>query len=321
MDACRRSLLAASLLPLLARPAGVAGAERPIRLVVPFAPGGATDLIGRAIAEGMAARLGQAVVVENLSGAGGNIGAAAVARARPDGLTLLLSTPGPLAINEHLYRHLAYDPAGFAPVGLAVRVANAVMVHPALPVRDVAGLVAHARAHPGALAYGSAGIGTTSHLAAALLAQMAGLEMVHVPFRGTGPALVELMAGRVPLLVDGVPAALGPIREGRVRALAVTTAAPWFALPDLPTVAASGLPGYEASAWGALVAPAGTEPAVTGHLATVLDATLHDPAIAARLRGMGAEPVGGTPEDLARHVAAERAKWREVVRRAGASLE
>jgi tripartite-type tricarboxylate transporter receptor subunit TctC len=316
----RRALLAT---PLLALPGAARAAwpERPIRLVVPFAAGGATDLTARALAEGLAPRLGQPVVIENLAGAGGNVGAEAVARARPDGHSLLFTTPGPVAINAFLYRRMPFDPErAFTPVALAVRVANVVMVPLALPVASLAELIALAKARPGALSFASAGIGSTSHLAAELLKAEAGIEMEHVPYRGTGPALTDLVAGRVQLQIDGVPAGLPQIRAGAVKALAVTSAAPWFALPELPTVAAT-IPGYEATAWGAVVGPAGLPAEIATRLAALVTETLRAPEMTARMRALGAEVAGGMPEDLATHIATERRRWRAVVERAGVSLE
>jgi tripartite-type tricarboxylate transporter receptor subunit TctC len=321
MIATRRALLATPLLAL-PLPTRAAWPERPLRLVVPFAAGGATDLTARALAEALAPRLGQPVVVENLSGAGGNVGAEAVARARPDGHTLLFSTPGPLAINAFLYPRLPFDPeTAFAPVALAVRVANVAMVPAALPVASLAELVALAKARPGALSYASAGVGSTSHLAAELLKAEAGIALEHVPYRGTGPALADLVAGRVQLQIDGVPAGLPQIRAGAVRPLAVTSATRWFALPEVPTVAEAGLPGTEATAWGAVVAPAGLPGEIAARLAALVTGALRRPEVTARMQTLGAEVAGGTPEELAAHVLAERRKWRAVVARSGARLE
>jgi tripartite-type tricarboxylate transporter receptor subunit TctC len=320
MTISRRLLL--STLPLaLPGIARAAWPDQPIRLVVPFAPGGATDLTARALADGLAPRLRQPVVVANVAGAGGNLGAEAVARAAPDGNTLLFSTPGPLAINAALYPRLGYDPAAFSPVSLGVIVANVVLVPATWEARSLAELIALARQRPGTIAYASAGVGTTSHLAAELLRAEAGLDLLHVPYRGTAPALTDLIAGRVQLQIDGVSAALPHLRAGTLRGLAVTSAARWFALPDLPTVAEAGVPGFEAVAWGAVVGPPGLPQAIAQRLSAEIGATLRSPEVVARMRALGAEPAPGTPAELAAHVLAERRKWSAVVQRSGARLD
>jgi tripartite-type tricarboxylate transporter receptor subunit TctC len=269
----------------------------------------------------LAPRLGQPVVVTNVAGAGGNLGAEAVARAAPDGNTLLFSTPGPLAINAALYPRLAYDPAAFSPVSLGVIVANVVLVPATSEARSLAELIALARQRPGAIAYASAGVGTTSHLAAELLKAEAGLDLLHVPYRGTAPALTDLIAGRVQLQIDGVSAALPHLRAGTLRGLAVTSAARWFALPELPTVAEAGLRGFEAVAWGAVVGPPGLPDAIAQRLSAEIGATLRIPEAMARMRALGAEPAPGTPAELATHVLTERRKWSAVVQRSGARID
>jgi tripartite-type tricarboxylate transporter receptor subunit TctC len=320
MTISRRLLL--STMPLaLPGIARAAWPDQPIRLVVPFAPGGATDLTARALAEGLAPRLGQPVVVTNVAGAGGNLGAEAVARAAPDGNTLLFSTPGPLAINAALYPRLAYDPAAFSPVSLGVIVANVVLVPATSEARSLAELIALARQRPGAIAYASAGVGTTSHLAAELLKAEAGLDLLHVPYRGTAPALTDLIAGRVQLQIDGVSAALPHLRAGTLRGLAVTSAARWFALPELPTVAEAGLRGFEAVAWGAVVGPPGLPDAIAQRLSAEIGAALRTPEAVARMRALGAEPAPGMPAELATHVLTERRKWSAVVQRSGARID
>lgn len=316
-----RRLLLSSLPLALPGIARAAWPDQPIRLVVPFAPGGATDLTARALAEGLAPRLGQPVVVTNVAGAGGNLGAEAVARAAPDGNTLLFSTPGPLAINAALYPRLAYDPAAFSPVSLGVIVANVVLVPATSEARSLAELIALARQRPGAIAYASAGVGTTSHLAAELLKAEAGLDLLHVPYRGTAPALTDLIAGRVQLQIDGVSAALPHLRAGSLRGLAVTSAARWFALPELPTVAEAGVRGFEAVAWGAVVGPPGLPDAIAQRLSAEIGAALRTPEAVARMRALGTEPAPGTPAELATHILAERRKWSAVVRRSGARID
>lgn len=294
---------------------------RPVTLVVPFPAGGSTDLVARLVAAGMAEALGRQVVVENRGGAGGNTGSAAVAKSPPDGHTILMGTVATHALNPALYGEMPYDAVeDFAPVSLLALVPNVLVVNPGFPAGSVAELVDLLRAAPGKYGYASAGNGTPAHLSAELFKSMAGVDMVHVPYRGAGPALVDVMGGHVPIMFDNLPPSLEHIRAGRLRGLGVTTRGRAPAAPDLPTVAET-LPGYETYSWNALFAPAGTPGAVVDRLNAAALAALADPGVAATLGELGATTVGSTPEELAAHVRAELAKWAPIVKASGARLD
>ncbi|MCS6932701.1 MAG: tripartite tricarboxylate transporter substrate binding protein [Acetobacteraceae bacterium] len=313
--------LALALPALLAAPSGRAQGGT-IRIVVPFPPGGSNDIIARQLAEALREPLGQPIIVENRAGAGGNVGAEAVARAAPDGATLLLTAPGPLAINEHLFRAMPYSPArDFAPIGLIASVPIVLMVHPQVPARTVADLIALARQQPGRIAFGSSGNGSTNHLAGELFRTMAGIDITHVPYRGAAPAMTDLVAGQIQMMFDNMPAALPQLREGRVRGLAVAGLRRAAALPDLPTVAESGLPGFEAEAWFGLVAPAATPPATLARLEQAVGRVLADPALRARFEQAGAEPGERLGAAFGAFIAAEREKWGRVVQASGARAD
>jgi tripartite-type tricarboxylate transporter receptor subunit TctC len=318
-------LLAAALLSLVALTSSAFSQEwptRPIRFVVPFPAGGATDALTRLLCERLTAELETPCIVENRGGAGGNIGAAAVAAAAPDGYSWLVSAPGALTYNKVLYREMPYDPdKDLDPICLYAFQPNVLVVHPSLPVTSVAGLIAYAKANPGRLSYGSGGVGSTSHIATELFKTMAGIDMQHVPYRGTAPELIDLIAGRVQLVLDNLPAILPHIRSGALRALAISTATRSPALPDLPTLAEAGVTGYAASSWQMVAAPAGTPPAVLEKMAATIDKILTDPAFRARIAEIGAEPAGSTVAEARAFVKTEAAKWREVVLRSGAKAE
>lgn len=322
IGASRRSLLAA---PLLAPRIAVAQApwpERPVRIVVPFPPGGSNDIIARLLSEALRERLGQPFLVENRSGAGANIGADLVAKSPPDGHTLLVAAPGPFAINQHLYRTMPFDPArDLVPVALVAEVPIVLMVPNASPATTLGELIALARRQPGRLSFGSSSIGGTNHLAGELLKSMAGIDIVHVPYRGAAPAMTDLIAGRLDLYFDNMPGVLPHVREGRVRAIAVAGAARASVLPELPTMAEAGLPGFEASAWFGMAAPGGTPPAMVARINAAVLAALADPGLRARLAQAGAEPGRLDATGFARFVEAEREKWGRVVRASGASAE
>jgi tripartite-type tricarboxylate transporter receptor subunit TctC len=305
----------------LTGPSQAAYPERPVQLVVPFPAGGSTDVVARIVAAKMGELLGHQVVVDNRAGAGGNVGAAAVSRAEPDGYTLLIGTVATHAINVSLYPKMPYDAVkSFAPVSLLVIVPNVLEVNPELPVKSVQELIDLLKANPGKYDYASSGIGTPLHLSGELFKSMAGVDMVHVPYRGAGPALTDLLGGQVKIMFDNLPSSIGHIRDGKLRALAITTATRSPAAPDLPTVAESGLPGYETYSWNALFAPAGTPPEVVDTLAQAAAKAVQDPAVKQRLADLSAEAVGTGPAELAQHVEAELAKWGPVVKASGASV-
>lgn len=317
---------AASLaLPAIAQPPWP---SRPLRLVVPFTPGGTTDLLARAMAPELQQRLGQAVIVDNRPGAGGNIGSAEVAKAA-DGHTLLMGTVGTHAINAALYPRLPYDPVkDFAPVTLVAAVPNVLVLNPANAARygiqSVPDLIRVARANPGRLNMASSGNGTSIHLAGELFKTMTGSFMLHFPYRGSGPALMDLMAGNMDLMFDNLPSALPHIKAGKLLALAVTSAQRSPAVPELPTVAEAGGPmlkGYEASSWFGLLAPSSQPADQVARLQREAAAALNTPALRERLAGQGAVAGGGTSAEFAALIAAETAKWATVVKVSGAKVD
>ena len=316
----RRHLLGLLALPALrARSvlAQEAWPQRAVTLVVPLAPGGSTDVLSRALAQHLMGVLGQPVVVENRPGAGGTVAHAQVARARADGYTLLVSTNSSYSIAPHLYQ-LTYDPvAAFAPVTLIATTAQALCVHRDVPAQDLAGLIALAKARPGSLAFSSAGIGFTSHLAGELLSAMAGVSLLHVPYRGGGPASQALMVGEVQINFADTTTALTMVQGGAVRAFAVTGAAPSPQFPGVPTMEAAGLPGYRSMTAYALLAPAGTPEAVLNRLQAETVAWLRIPERREWLLGSGFEPVGSTAAEFRRMQATESAQWGEIIRSRG----
>jgi tripartite-type tricarboxylate transporter receptor subunit TctC len=313
----RRTLTGA--LALLAGAAGLARAAaewpaRPVRLIVPFPPGGSTDILGRAIAQKLQEALGQPFVVENKPGAGGSIGATEAARAVPDGYTLLMGHIGTLAINPSLYRNLAYDPlTSFTPVALVARVPNVLVVNPAVPARTVQELVALARAKPGSLRYASGGNGSAAHIAMEYFKLRTQTDIGHIPYRGTAPAVTDVMGGQVELIMTGVPAVLQQVKAGRLRALAVSSLKPVDSLPDLPTIAASGVPDFEAIQWYGVVAPARTPAPIVARLNAEINRALATPALKARLDTEGADAAPTTPEAFGTLIAREIARWKPVV--------
>lgn len=296
--------------------------SKPIRLVVPFAAGGTTDILGRAAASELT-KAGMQAIVENRPGAGGNIGAEIVAKAAPDGHTLLVGTVGTHGINQSLYGRLPYDPIkDFAPVTLLALVPNVLVVHPSVPASNVKELLALAKSRPGKLNYASSGNGTSIHLSAELFKTMTGTFMTHIPYRGSAPALTDLVGGQADLMFDNLPSALPHIKSGKLRALAVTTDKPSPALPGVPTIAEAGpVKGYEASSWFGVLAPAGTPKDIVNKLQQTLSKALNSPEMREKLVGQGAEPVGDTPEHFAQHIQAETAKWAKVVKASGAKVD
>jgi tripartite-type tricarboxylate transporter receptor subunit TctC len=288
---------------------------------VPFPAGGSNDIIARILAQKLAERNGQSFVIENRGGAGGNIGAEAVATSDPDGYTLLLTAPPPLTTNVALYKDLKFDPAkAFAPVALVASVPIVLMVHPSLGVKHVGELVALARAKPGSLSFGSSGNGSTNHLAGELLKSLTGINIVHVPYRGAAPAMNDLIAGHIPFMFDNMPAVLPQVQGKFVDAIAVAGSSRASALPDVPTVAESGIPGFEASAWFGLVAPAKTPAPVLAKLQGDVEAILKMPDIQQRFAELGAEPGAVTGDAFGKFLAEETEKWTKIIRESGATM-
>ena len=292
--------------------------QKPVRVIVPFAPGGASDLMPRLVGEKLTAMWGQPVLIENRPGAAGNIGMEAGAKAAPDGYTLLAAPNGNLVVNPHMYSRLAYDVfKDLAPVTRIAAVQNVLVVNPEVPAKTVKELVTLAREKPGTLNFASPGNGSQAHVAVELLKLQLGLDLVHVPYQGVGPAMKDLLGGRINLMVAQVPAALPHIKAGKLRALGVASSAPLAALPDVPTIAAAaGLPGFEAVSWYALMAPAGTPREVIAKIHGDVAKALQLPDVRERLAGMGAEPSGESPAELAARIKAEYDRWGEVVRKA-----
>jgi tripartite-type tricarboxylate transporter receptor subunit TctC len=315
--------LAAGLaaLPALARLAGAAGyPDHPVRIIVGFAAGSTTDILARLIGQWLSQRLGQQFIVENRPGAGGNLGAETVVQATPDGYTLLMVPPA-VAANATLYQHLNFDfIRDTAPVAGVVRVPNVVEVNPAVPVKTVPELIAYAKANPGKLSFASAGIGTASHLAGQLFNKMTGVNLQHVPYRGDGPAMADLIGGQVQVGFATMIASIGHIRAGRLRPLAVTTIQTSDALPGIPSVS-EFVPGYEASSWFGVAAPRGTPAEIIDTLNREIDAGLADATVKARLADMGGMLLTGSPADFGKLIADETDKWGKVIRDADIKAE
>jgi tripartite-type tricarboxylate transporter receptor subunit TctC len=318
----RRAAIAATLaalpLPALAQ-APSWRPSRTMRFIVPFTPGGSSDIMARMLAEPLSARLGQSIVIENRAGAGGNIGTEVAARAEPDGHTITLVTVGTGAINYALYRNMPYRPEELAAVSNICTVPNVIMVANRIPATSLRELVALVRKEPGQFNYGSSGIGTSLHLTGEMLKNGAKLDMTHIPFRGAAQMLMEAAAGRVEILVDNLPSALPQIRDGRVRPLAVTDTRRSASLPDVPTTAEAGFPDIQAVAWFGVLAPARTPKPAIARLSTEIQAIVREAGFRAKLAEQGADPVGNTPEEFEAFIRAEIAKWGEVVRKSGAA--
>ncbi len=295
---------------------------KPVRVVVPFPPGGATDIVGRAIAERLQAALGQPFVVENKAGASGNIGVAEVARAPADGYTLVVGAPQTLTINPRLFKSLPFDPQkDLAPVAVIASVPNVLIVSNKLPVRTPQELVALAKQKVGRLNYGSSSIGGTPHLSAEMFKSMTGTFILHVPYRGSAPALQDLIGGQIDLMFDNLPAALPQIKAGTVRALAVTSLRRSASIPELPTLDESGVAGFDSQGWFALLAPAGTPQPVLERLNTEVNKILATPEFRERLLKVGADPVGGSIEDFRQRLRSETARWGQVIQFADIKAE
>ncbi|WP_420992935.1 Bug family tripartite tricarboxylate transporter substrate binding protein [Cupriavidus sp. 30B13] len=315
-------LAACTALSMLAAPAARADSypSKPIRLVVGFPSGGAPDILARIFSEKIS--LGQPVVVDNKPGAGGNIGAEAVAHAAPDGYTLAMGTVGTHSINGALYARMPYDMVkDFTPVILVASTPNVLVVNPAVPARNVQELIALAKAKPGGLTFGTPGVGTSLHVAGELFNSMAGVKITHVPYKGRAMAIPDLLGGHITMMFDNLPSALPVVKEGKLRALGVTSARRSPSAPEIPTLAEQGLPGFEADSWFAIFAPANTPKDVIARLNAELNRIYTLPDVQAKLKTLGLDPVLGTPEKLAAYQHSEIAKWAKVVKESGAKAE
>ena len=318
-----RSFLLAAALVLSSTAAMAQGyPTKPIKLIVPFPPAGSTDLSARAVAGKLQERLGQPVVIENKPGAGGNIGGEQAAKAAPDGYTLFVGTVGTNAINASLYSKMPYDhQKDFVPVILLSKTPNVLVVHPSLPVNSVADVIKLAKSKPGELTFASSGVGTSIHMSGELFKSMAGLQMTHVPYKGSGPMLIDIISGQVNMSFDNLSAAIQHIKAGKLKALATTGTTRSPTLPDLPTVQEAGLAGYDSTSWNAIFAPANTPREVVEKLNRELNAILTSPETRKFFADQGAESGGGTPEQLTAFVRAETVKWSKVVKDSGAKAD
>jgi tripartite-type tricarboxylate transporter receptor subunit TctC len=317
------STVIVSLLVVIVQAAAQTYPDRVVRIINPYPPGGSVDITARILAQKLSDNTGHQFIVENRGGAGGNTGADAVAKSEPDGYTLLFTAPPPLAINQTLYtKGLPFDPAkDFVPIGTFALTPIVLMVHPGIPAKNVQELIAYAKANPGKVHFGSAGIGTTPHLSGELFKSMAKVEIVHVPYRGTGPAMNDLIGGHIQMFFDLLPASLPQINGSKVRALANAGAKRPAALPDLPTVAEQGLPGFDSASWVALAAPSKTPAPVVAKLREEVGKVLVAPDIVARIRELGSEPGTVNEKDVRAFLDAETKKWAEVIRLSGAKAD
>jgi tripartite-type tricarboxylate transporter receptor subunit TctC len=317
-----RLIPAAAALAFAAGAAAQSYPTKTIKLIVPFPPAGSTDLSARAVASKLGERLGQPVVIENKPGAGGNIGTDMAAKAAPDGYTLIVGTVGTHAINSSLYSKMPYDhQKDFAPVILLSTTPNVLVVNPSVPVSSVRDVINLAKSKPGELTFASSGSGTSIHLSGELFNSMAGTKMQHVPYKGSGPMLIDLISGQVNMAFDNLSAAIQHIKAGKLKALATTGTKRAPLLPDLPTISEAGLTGYDSTSWNAVFAPAGTPRAIIDRLNKELRAILESPETRKFFADAGAESGGGTPEDLAKLVAAETGKWSKAVKDSGAKVD
>ncbi|HEY0295461.1 MAG TPA: tripartite tricarboxylate transporter substrate binding protein [Bordetella sp.] len=312
------ALLAPAFCAVLLAPSGQAQAaypDKPIKIIVPFTPGGTSDVLTRTVGEQLGKDLGQSVVVENRAGAGGALGAGFVARAEPDGYTLLMGSSSGLAVNPGLFSNLPYDPEkSFTPISMVAGIQNILLVNPSLPIKTVPDLIAYGKQHP--LFFASAGIGSSPHMSAEVFEAMSGLKMTHVPFKGGPESLSEVISGRVNLVFDNMPTAAVMVKSGQLRGVAVTGLNRSPMVPDLPTIDSQGLPGYNVTVWYGLVAPAGTPPAIIALLSGEVAKILARPEIKAKLIEIGTEPASSTPAEFKALIASERAKWADVIKKA-----
>jgi tripartite-type tricarboxylate transporter receptor subunit TctC len=322
----RRAVLATGAAALSLPFIGRASAQtqwptRVVKVVVPFAAGGTTDILGRLMAQKLSEEYGQQFIVENKAGAGGNIGADSVAKSDPDGYTFVIGTPGPHVINQYIYKNQPFDGAkDLSSVIVIARVPNLISINPEVKAKTLAEFIALAKANPGKLSYASPGNGSTGHVATELLKSMAGIDLVHVPYRGSAPALTDVIGGRVEFSLDNLPAVQPHVEGGKLRALAVTTAKRWPLMPDVPTVAET-VPGYEASSWFTIAAPAKTPADIIAKVNKSVNTYMADKEMIDKMRKLGADPVGGSPDDMAKMIADENVKWKKAIEHAGLKPE
>ncbi|HZT62110.1 MAG TPA: tripartite tricarboxylate transporter substrate binding protein [Burkholderiales bacterium] len=306
------------LLALLAGPALAQYPARPLKLIVPFPPGGSTDILARALGQKLSEGLSQPVVIDNRPGAGGSIGSEAAAKAAPDGYTIMMGHLGTLAVNAAIYKKLPYDPVkSFAPVSLMAIVPSVLVVNPSLPVTSAAELIDYAKKNPGKLAYGSAGSGSTSHLTTEYFKLATGTDILHVPYKGVGPMLTDMISGQLSMGLNGAPAVMAHVNSGRLRALAVSSLTRLPSLPNIPTLDEAGVKGFEANGWYGIVAPAGTSREIVARLNAEIRRDMETPELRARLDAEGAIPAADSPEAFAAFIASEIARWGSVLKRAG----
>lgn len=318
----RRSFLAVPALAAGAAQAQTTYPDKPVRLVIPFVAGGGTSVIGRLFAQYMQPELGQPLVIDNRPGAGGNLAAEHVARSAPDGYTLFYGTLGILAINPALYRTVPFDPLNdFSTITRITTAPNVLIVNPAVPATNLQEFIALARARPGQLNYGSGGSGTTTHLSGEMLKAMTGIEITHIPYRGDGPAIVDLLANRVQFMFGNLNGVTQLIQQGQVRPLAITSAQRWPSVPEIPTFDEQGVRGYEISGWSGLVAPAGTPEPIIRKVYDSVQFALRQAPLRQRLGELGLEAIGDTPAEFTKVIEQDLAKWREVVRVSGATVD
>lgn len=322
----RRAVLGAAIAAGFAAAPFAATAQaypsKPITIIVPFAAGGTTDILARVVGQALNQELGQPVVIDNRAGAGGNIGAMFAAKSPADGYTLFMGTVGTHAINASLYKKLAFDPIkDFAPLTRVAMVPNLLVANPTKPYKNVKELIAYAKANPGKVNFGSSGSGSSIHLSGELFNTMAKVDMVHVPYKGSAPAVTDLIGGQIDIMFDNLPSAIQHVRNGRIKPLAVTTARRSPELPDVPTIAEAGVPGYEATSWFGMFAPANTPAPVVARLNAALVKVLADAEVKKKLAEQGAEPYSEKPEQFAAFIRAESAKWSQVVKASGANAD
>ena len=295
--------------------------SKPITMIVPFSAGGTTDILARIVGQALTVEMGQSVIIENKPGAGGNIGAQQAARAKADGYTVFMGTVGTHAINQSLYKKLPYDPIkDFAPLSRVATVPNLLVAHPSRPYKTVQEMIAYAKAHPGDVTYGSPGSGASPHVSGALFQSMTGAELTHIPYKGSAPAVSDLLGNQIAVMFDNMPSAIQHVRSGKLRPIAVTTAKRSPELPDVPTIAEAGVPGYEATSWFGLWAPANTPAPALDKLYASLAKVLKDPAVVKKIADQGGDVVIDTPAEFEAFIKAEAAKWGKVVKESGAEV-